>query len=230
MMPIKSLTCLICMLMGSYITYAQQTVERKSKLTPQVSEVYNVLENKLTVMHGMYAAYFKKQLVAAGKYDNGKKIGTWSFFDPQGKLLQRYNYDQPKLVYEAPEDSTATIVYRVDKTLNDTDRITKPIRIGGRYYGYLRYTNLVKLPEDLSRLDNQTSAVTMELLVSPGGRLAEYKLRIQSVYFPDVVLNLNIDLLSEEEKVFVPATYNYNPVSCQIIVKCQFSGSDTISL
>jgi len=225
---------MIGLLFSTYCCMAQETVERSRKLTPEVTEKYKVLKNNYNVMQGSYAAYLKKTLIAAGNYDKNLKTGTWTFFDADGKINQRFNYDKKMLVYEAPQSNTSNMHYVVDDSLKNNPQFTRPVRIGGRYYGYLPYVNLIKLPQDLTNLNNETDRATMELLITPLGRLAEYKLRISPVGAQtpdnDVVLNINLNLLTDEDKVFVPATLNNQPTAVRIIIPCYFFKSDLIRL
>jgi hypothetical protein len=225
---------IMSLVLSSYCCLAQETVERNRKLTPEVVEKYNVLKNDYNILQGTYAAYLKKTLVAAGTYNKNVKTGTWTFFDSQGKVTQRFDYNKHTLVYEAPQDSNARIHYVVDDSLKNNPRFTRPVRIGGKYYGFLPYINLIKLPQYLSNLNNLTDRATMELLVTPLGRLAEFKLRVSSVGAPnqddDVVLNVNLNLLNDEDKIFLPATLNNQPISVRIIIPCYFYRTDLIKL
>ncbi|MBS7563689.1 hypothetical protein KHS38_04660 [Mucilaginibacter sp. Bleaf8] len=223
----------IILLIGfTYTGFAQQTVERESKLTPQVKEVYNVLSSDYNTRQGTYAAYVKKKMIAAGRYEKNKKVGAWTFFNRKGEVIQRYNFDNNTLLYDAPEDTTSSFRYVIDREFKDTDRITKPVKVGGRYYGYLRYLNLFKLPPDMIGISDNAFAITMELLVSPLGRLAEYKVRIRSLLRPEeeVALNLNLNLLTDEDKTFIPATVNGELVSTRVIIRCHLVGADRIDI
>ncbi|WP_295771875.1 hypothetical protein [uncultured Mucilaginibacter sp.] len=214
--------------------FAQETVERSRKLTPGVTERYRVLKSDYSVLNGQYAAYLKKTLIAAGLYDHNQKKATWTFFDKKGKLTQRYNYDRDSLIYEAAPDSNQHIMYIVDDSLNNNPRFTRPIRVGGSYYGFLNYVNLVRLPKDYWSISNDMASVTMELLISPYGRLAEFKVRIKPArpvpYQDDALLNLNIKLLSDEDKVFVPATLNNERVAVRMVIPCRFTGADRLEM
>lgn len=212
--------------------FAQEIVEHRAKLTPIINETYNVLKTNPNILQGQYAAYYKKQLVAAGKYENNARTGYWTFFDIKGTLMERYNYSTHSLNYEAPEDTTSSFRYVIDKTLDSTSKATKPVRLGGRYFGYLRYLNLFKLPDELIGLNEAMYAITIELLVSPGGRLADYKVRIQSRIDPkeNQTFNMNINLLSDEEKTFIAATYNHEPVFATIFIRCHLSGKNRIEI
>jgi hypothetical protein len=213
---------------------AQETVERSRKLTPLVEEKYQVLKTDYSIMQGIYSAYLKKTLIAAGRYDRNQKTGIWTFFNSKGVVCQRFDYTKQSLIYEAPEDSTTGIRYVVDDTLRTNFKFSRPVRIGGRYYGYLKYTNLIKLPTDLTNLNNATEQAAMELLVSPGGRLAEFKIRVSSRDEQDpsggVALTLNLNLLDEEDKVFVGGKLNDKPVPVRIIIPVYFYKSDQVRL
>lgn len=224
----------ILLIFISHTCFAQETVERTRKLTPLVIEKFNVLRSTDTVMHGAYAAYLKKTLIAAGRYDHNKKAGVWTFFNEKGTVCQRFDYGKSTLLYEAPADTSSGIRYIVDDSLKNNFKFSRPIRIGGPYYGYLPYINAIILPDGLKNLNNATDRATMELLISPGGRLAEFKLRIRPVDAVseeyDEVLNVNLKLLKEEDKMFAGAKLNDNPVAVRIIIPCYFYRSDLIRL
>ncbi len=185
-------------------------------------------------MQGQYTAYLNKKLLAVGNYDKNKKIGTWTFFDKQNQPCQRYNYDTKTLMFEAPENESNGVRYIVDDSLKTDYTFNRPVRVGGRYYGYLNYVNLIRLPEDLRNLNNEAYNPTLELLVSPGGRLAEFKFRLHPPYmaseYNDVILNVNLKLVKDEDKIFIPAKLNDQPVSIRIIIPCQFYKSDMVRL
>lgn len=213
--------------------FAQDIVERKNKLTDFVTERYQtIIQTNKQVKQGIYRAFFdKKILIAMGSYVNDKKTGTWHFFDRTGKQLENYNYDTNKLTYEAPEDSVSNIRYIIDNKITDADLVTKPVRPGGRYYGYVPYLRAFKLPSDMEDA-GQALDVILELLVSPGGRLADYKIHIR--YLNDekdlMVFNVNTDLIADEDKVFIPATFNNQPISSRILIRCYITRSNGIDL
>ncbi len=185
-------------------------------------------------MQGQYTAYLDKKLLAVGNYNQNQKIGTWTFFDKQNQPCQRYNYDTKTLMFESPENAANGVRYIVDDSLTTEYSFSRPVRIGGRYYGYLNYVNLIRLPEDLRNLSNESYKPTIELLVSPGGRLAEFKFRVHPTFsavdINDVVLNLNLKLIKEEDKIFIPGKLNDKPLPIRIIIPCQFYKSDMVRL
>ncbi|GAB2686906.1 hypothetical protein GCM10027037_06210 [Mucilaginibacter koreensis] len=219
-------------LLCSICAYAQEaTTQVEDKITPEVSIKYHVLSANKKVMQGLYQAFYKKNTpVASGLYEHNEKAGTWHFFDKTGKLMQHYNYTKHLLTYEAPDDSTSGIKYVVDEDFKQSDTITKPIRIGGRYFGYLPYLNLFRLPKDLYDFAYVSGygepTVYLEFLISPAGRLADYRVHIKSYVYGEKVLAVKIDQLSDDDKSFYPATLNGREISCRILLSCKLKGSN----
>jgi hypothetical protein len=203
---------------------AQKIVERKNKITANVTErVQTVIEADKQVKQGTYQALFnKKTILASGKYVNDKKVGTWHYFDREGKLAQNYDYDNNALLYEAPEGNVSPLRYYIDYYITDKDTTTQPVRPGGRYFGYVPYFKLFKVPVGLGYEELDKFTVTFELLISPMGRLADIMVHIRrrGDNVDQMSYNLNIDLLPPDDKIFIPATFNKNPVASRINVTC----------
>jgi hypothetical protein len=210
--------------------FAQEaTTLLEDKLSPEVSVKYHVLNTNHSVLQGLYQAFYKKNIpVASGAYEQNKKTGTWHFFDKTGKLVQHFDYTKHLLIYEAPDDSTSGVKYIVDENFTAKDTVTKPIRIGGRFFGYLPYLNLFRLPKDLYDFayvaGSNAATVYMELLVSPAGRLADYRVHIISPLYGEKVLAVKIDQLSDDDKTFYPATLNGRQIASRIVVICALKG------
>jgi len=226
---LRNITLLIIYLFFINAALAQETVERSHKINAHIAEKLTVLKSDKSTRQGLYQMiYDKTYALANGRFDNDIKIGTWHFYAPNGRLLQNYDYTKKELLYEAPEDTTSNLRYFVDKQLADTDRTTKPIKIGGRYYGYLPYLKLFRLPQALMDISREASIGVVELLVSPGGRLAYFKVTIYSGNFSKT-FNINVNVLNEEDKVFTPATLNGEPISCRILIKCFIDDDGTLT-
>ena len=190
---------------------------------------YRVLKNKPDVKVGLYQLAGKKNnAIAFGMYNSNKRVGIWRFFD-QNKLMQIFDYNTYTLKYEAPEGESTTFNYVFDKKLKRTDTVTKPVRIGGRYYGYLPYLNLFEKPADLFDAPNGSIMVNIELLISPYGRLADFTYHIMiGSYARD--LNVNINVMNDEDKTFIPGTINGEPVPTRIFIKCVVKDKHTLEL
>jgi hypothetical protein len=207
--------------------FAQDTLEKRNRLTDKVTENFHVMKGNEQVKDGFYQALYKRKIaVASGEYKKGKKTGIWYFYDPKGTLLQVFNYSKDSLRYDAREDSTSNFRYLVDKEISTNDKITKPIKAGGRYYGFLPYLGLFRTPFDPYLYGTGEFVAVVELLVSPMGRLADFKVRLFSSFFDyDQTTTLDINLFKEEDKKFIPATYNHEPILSRIIIKCRVTNS-----
>jgi hypothetical protein len=220
----KKLLLFIAFIICCRDAISQQIVERKNKITGNVTERYQtVITGDKQIRQGIYRAFYSKKLIlATGKYLDDKKTGIWHYFDRNGKLMQNYDYDNNRLLYEAPEDNRSPFSYAVDDTITETDKVTQPVRLGGRYFGYAPYIKLFKLPGNLSQLNVATYSVTFELLVSPMGRLADLIVHVR--YGPyeedEMTYNANIDLLPADDKLFLPATFNKKPIASRINLVC----------
>ena len=223
---------LLFLALGTSAVYAQETVMVTDKLPFGLAERYHVLKANEKIKDGTYQAYLKKTAIASGMYRQGKKVGTWHFFDPAGKIVQHYNYDRRKLIYEAAPDTAAyNIKYDFDKPNSPADTVTRAVKIGGIFYGLLPYV-------DKFKIDNNTMYSTqfyygvMQLLVSPFGRLADCRLLVRSKRSNEVIDTYVLDpeLLTEEEKTFIPATVNGHNVSTTIYIYCHLKNNFKISI
>lgn len=203
-------------------SYAQDSIPRREKLSDSVKAHYFVRRLNPSVKVGTYVVYYRrKTLLVVGHYRDGKKVGTWQFFDIKGNLNQRYSYDKKKFTYEAPLYSSADFSFLFDDTLKKGDRLTRPLHIGGIYYGYLPFLNIFKVPFDTWNVDMDEFDAYIELLISPMGRLADYKIRLVSAYYQyDQIFDLDVNLFSDEDRTFLPATKNGDPVISRIQIRC----------
>jgi len=217
----KYLLIVICLLCLNYC-FGQDTVERKNRLTDSVLERFQVLKETPDVKNGLYRALFQRKIpVAVGRYRNDKKIGIWNFYKQDGRLIQRFDYNKNALIYETVDDTDDDVHYIIDKKYTDTDKATRPVKIGSVYYGLIPYLNVFRLPFDTYDVNTNSFRAVVELLVSPLGRLADYKVRVVSdMYEYDRTFNLDANLFSEADRTFVPATINQEPVLSRIVIKC----------
>lgn len=218
----KSICIFIAAIFCLNIGFSQDTVEHKNRLTDSVMERFFVLKSYPGIKQGPYHAIFRrKTFVAIGSYENNKKTGIWQFFDTHERLVEKYNYDKKLLTLEAPLLPSDDLDFLFDAPLQDTDKLTRPLKIGGSYYGFIPYVNLFKLPFDTFDTNTNSFMAYVELLISPLGRLADYNVYIRSdLYKYYQKFNLDVNLFSEEDKTFTPATLNGAPVLSRIIIKC----------
>ncbi len=223
-MPSKKTLLLLLSFFCVIYCSAQQKIQKKNRINDQVTEIFTVLKDSDMIKDGPYEAFYKRKTpLAMGNYTKDKKTGLWRFYDSKGKLMQIYNYDRDSLRYEAREYLHASdFWYTIDQEIADTDQVTKPIKIGGRYYGYLPYLGAYKVPFDPYLYGTDDCTALVQLLISPMGRLAEYKVRsLCSDY--DQTVSLDVRLFREEDRKFIPATYNGRPVVSTIMIRCRLT-------
>ncbi|MGZ3945038.1 MAG: hypothetical protein ACXVJB_08855 [Mucilaginibacter sp.] len=222
-MPFKKLLPVIFLLYCALNCFGQETIDKHNKIFDNLIERFTVLKDSQKVKNGLYQVFTRKdKLVVRGMYTMGKKTGTWHFYNKSGQLMQIYNYDEKRLQFEAKQYIGSNISYLIDKTITDKDTVTKPVKTGGRYFGYIPYLSLYKTPFSPFEYSINGAVAEVELLVSPLGRLADYKV---TVVFPFInytqTLKLDLHLFKEEDREFIPATFNHVPILSRIIIKCR---------
>lgn len=203
----------------------RETIDQKNRLTETVTETYKVLKADKKTKEGLYTAIYKrKTALAVGRYIDDKRAGTWHFYDTNGQLVENFDYDNLDLLYEEPMDSLSQtkIVYSFDHKFTDSDRVTRPLKIGGRCFGFIPYLKVYTLSEDLYGINLYTAVAILEVLVSPGGRLADFKVHIHSNGY-EKVTSFSPELIAEDDKVFIPATLNHKPILSRIFIKCRLT-------
>jgi hypothetical protein len=200
----------------------QDTLSQRERLSDSVIAHYHILSAAPNLKVGLCSVFLKrKTLLVRGHYNNGKKSGVWQFFDIKGRLNEKYNYDKKQFTFEAPLYSSPDFSFLFEDSLKIGDRLTRPLKIGGIYYGFMPYLSVYKLPFDIYDLNNDLFNAYIELLISPMGRLADYKIRIVSgQYQYDQIFNLDVSIFSDEDRTFIPATKNGVPVMSRILIKC----------
>jgi hypothetical protein len=219
---LKSIFLFIIPLFFIARSVAQDTVEQKKRLTDSVIERFYVLKSDRETKQGPYKALFLgKTVIAAGNFTKGKKTGTWNFYNTRGVLVQTFNYDNNKLSYIGPFEAGGDVGFLFDEKMKKNDTATRPIKIGGDYYGYIPYVSLFHLPFETFGVAINRFNAYIELVISPLGRLADYKVHLTSKYYDyDHSFNMDINLFSEEDRLFYAATLNNRPIVSRIIIKC----------
>lgn len=226
-MQVKNNFFLFIAFLCSTNCFAQETVTRKNRLSDSVIERFSVLKSDRETRNGPYKAFFRrKTVIASGNYTNGKKTGTWDFYDTDGKPAQRFNYDENAFKYIARLDTGSDLRFLFDEKLKKTDTVTRPLKIGEPYYGYIPYITIFRLPFDSFDVNTDAFEAQVELLISPMGRLAGYKVHLVSPYYQyDHTISLDVGLFSDEDKTFVPATLNHKPILSRILIKCSVTSN-----
>jgi len=222
LMTLKTIFLLLIPLFYLTDCLAQDTIEQKNRPYNHVIERFFVLKSDKKTKQGPYKAFLRRNtLIAMGNYSKGVKTGIWTFYESDGRLVERFNFTTNTLLNEAPLDSVSNIEYLFDATMKKSDRLTRPIKVGGSYYGFLPYINLFKLPFEVTDVNTKLFNAYIELLISPGGRLADYKVHLWSKQYDyQQAIALDVKLFAEEDRQFIPATLNNEPILSRIIIKC----------
>lgn len=212
--------------------FAQDTVVKKGWLTESVIEKYYVLKTDKQTKQGLYQATINGKIpLASGNYANGKRVGVWHFYDTNGQIIQNFDYATQTVLYEEPitEFTQTKIAYAFDTTFTNADHVTKPIKPGGRSFGYINYLRLYRFTLDAYNIDPSQIIAVLEVLVSPGGRLADLKVHIK-MNDGEHVTTFSPELFDDDDKVFIPATINGQPVLCRIFVRCRLTSYGELDL
>jgi hypothetical protein len=220
----KALLIIIALFLTSNC-FAQDTVKRRNRLTQSVVENFYALKTDKTIKQGLYQAIYRGNIaLASGLYTNNKRVGLWHFYASNGTLEQNFNYDRNTILFERPDDSVSQlqIRYAFDDKITPIDKVTKPMKVGGRCYGYIPYMKVFRLSDDYIGTDLSQFAAMLEILVSPGGRLADFKVHISSDE-DERITTFSTELIDEDDRIFVPATINGKPVLSRIFVRCRIT-------
>jgi hypothetical protein len=225
------LTLLICFLCAN-ACLAQQVEERKNVIIDDIIERYQATidSNGVETKVGAYTAFRGKKIIASGQYKNGKRTGTWYYYDHDGKLLQQYDHDNNKLLFEAPEANPSNFRYLMDETITYDNEATQPIKIGGRYFGYLPYLTLIRHIHALRGMDETGCKAVLTILVSPLGRLADCSVQLFCNGAYPVYYTVDADALPEIDKRFIPGVFNGHNIATRITILCKTDKNSEVNI
>ncbi|MBL4677106.1 MAG: hypothetical protein JKY70_13000, partial [Mucilaginibacter sp.] len=74
------------------------------------------------------------------------------------------------------------------------------------------------------------SIEALELLASPGGRLADYIVHLFYLPTGETIedIRMNLKLPNPDDLVFKPATYDGEPIACRIMIECVLNNNGTL--
>jgi len=197
----------------------QETVKKSRLLGPGIKEQFYVLKSDKNVKNGAYEAAMKNQNIALGNYLDNKRIGHWTFFNDQGKLIQHYNYSTKKLLYNDTSD-IKNLGYTLTDSLKDGDIITYPIKIGGYHYGLQPLTNAYKdFVKNAHLYFHQPDHLDIEdiFTISADGKMIKHE--VSFLYNESIkTYTVKNNRLNEYNTDFIPGSLNGIPKTFQLIV------------
>ncbi|MES2268105.1 MAG: hypothetical protein V4520_15190 [Bacteroidota bacterium] len=184
----KKITVLTLLLAPLAVVAQDKLVKKKVSLN--LTEQYHVSATNKELREGLYMVTDAEGgAVVRGKYGNGKKIGTWFFYDPNNKLVQQYDYNNSKLLYTT-QDSGSFI--KMDYSVNAPNgkAVEAPIKIGGTTLAFLSFYNSKDIPPTILK-EKSDIAVKYTIKVDPTGQIG------------DVYADYESNGTSERKKVYV---------------------------
>lgn len=145
----KKLTA-FALLLAPLAAIAQDKVVKK-KISLNLTEEYRVSAADKSLRQGLYMVTDADgNAVVRGKYDNGKKVGTWLFYNPDNKLAQQFDYNSGKLLY-TNQDSGSYV--RTDYSIKADDKaeVQAPVKIGGSTLAFLSFYNSKDIPASITK-------------------------------------------------------------------------------
>lgn len=216
-----SVFAIICFAQDSTKLNEPELVERTNDRSSIIHEKFTVLKSNKKVKQGLFQAFYEgKILLATGKYDNGVKSGVWRYCDNKGLVSQVYSYTNKKLIYNKTPD-TAFVQFDFDEKIAPTDTLTYPVKIGGSMYGYWFVFNssVKQFSTDMHNVGLQSKYNCFNILsIDANGMLTRWQLLATNTGFKKLY-EVPIDQLTQEDKLFVPATQNGKPIPSKAYVK-----------
>lgn len=178
---------------------------------------YHVLNSNKKIKEGMCSIFIKSsnKVIARGNYKNNSLSGTWMFFDFEGELEQRYNFDQNMLKFNNLNLIRNYINYQFSVKIEPQDSVTVPIKIGGVFYScsFVLQPNH-EIADYMTRNNIEKSKINNYLSIDENGNLTSWKSTVEAD--GKVFTNSIIDL-PDFFKIFIPARINHKNIASTLI-------------
>jgi hypothetical protein len=192
--------------------------KRENNTKSHTLEIYSVLKINSAVLHGSYKCYLNenelymegyfnegrkdstwtvyqehgKKIYSKGSYWNGERVGIWSFYNSNGALEQKYNFDKRKLISFLENDSLkdAEAISVVGQDTSRTFLDHKAQYIGGEnelfdclgksiiYPNYAKYNGITGRVYVSFTIDSTGIAENFKVIRGIGGGCDEESIRV----------------------------------------------------
>jgi hypothetical protein len=189
----------------------------KKALTRDLEEVFQVTDQDKNIRDGAYQVVGnEKKVLVKGAYTNGKRTGVWSYYNPQGELLQQYDYDKAAVVFAA-SDTTGIVHFQsqVLEPADDSDKVEPPQKIGGANYGFYLLYDSRDIPAEVKAVNDGT--MTYRLTISEKGKLEGYSVIFTGKSLEPITEMKSLRGIPEDATEFIPASVNGKPVRSAMI-------------
>ncbi len=218
--------CFIAFTMGlSFFASGQLTKTVQNKLSATLTEEFEVLKANKKVKNGLYTVTDdNKNILVVGLYTNNKKDSIWSYYNPNGDLVQRYDFRSNQLLFNNTAPTDGTIVqpkYELAGTTVDASKanVEPPCKIGGVNYGFYLLFDIRSIPNEVrNELRNVKSTMSYVLSISEQGKLEGWDIvyKDESSDNPKVVRQSVRDLPADAYE-FLAAKVDGKPVKSKLI-------------
>jgi hypothetical protein len=219
----------ICLL--SVSLFGQEVVKKRKHINTIWDAEYEVLASDKKIKHGLFTIIntLNKKVIAIGKYSNNIQSGNWLYYDLDGKLVQRYNFDTKDISFDNPILLKAN--YKFPFELMHTDSVNVPIKIGGFYYGlnfvFFEANNQALMYAFRMNLENYK--LIQYLHIDENGQLTNWETLVKSSNTEQKFKN-SLDNLDNEQKLFLPAIHNKKPISCIMMIEMDLKNNSVKKL
>src|ERR1700761_2893849 len=196
---------------------AQDHQTNKKTLSRHLREVYNVRKTDWKIKDGPYSVINDAGFpVVKGAYANGKKTGTWSYYDNNGTLVQQYDFDHNSLVSNDTDSiSVVHSDYQIPQGVEDSTKLRPPYKIGGAEYGFYLLYDERDIPPTVKSASGRAE-MTYVLTIDEKGQLESYTLLFGGENFNDITERRSVKGLPAEALEYSAATIAGQPVRSKI--------------
>ena len=145
-------------------------------------------------------------------------------------MQQQYDHDNNKLLFEASEANPSNFHYFMDVDVRNQDKPQQPIKIGGRYFGYLPYLKLIRRIHALRGMDETGCNAVLTILVSPLGRMADCSVQLFCNSANPIYYTVDAADLPEIDKTFIPGAFNGQKIATRITILCRTDKNSEVNI
>ncbi|WP_165768298.1 energy transducer TonB [Hymenobacter amundsenii] len=152
-----------------------------------------------------------------GALTSGQPTGIWEYYDRQGELTLRMNYDSSRIAYSRPD--TARYLLNIDNKWQEVHPSRAPQYMGSRDKRLVDLASKTRYP--VSALQNQVQGVVvLSYVVTEQGQSVDYK--IESTPSKDCAEAVWAAVIVLPDR-WIPAVYQGKPVAARFFLRVGFT-------
>ena len=197
-----------------FCSFAQDAKSVKHRLSENLYEQYTVSSSNKDQKDGLYLVYNDAdKLITRGVYKDGKRSGTWRFYDDSNRIAQIYDYANAKLLFtNADSASYVKTDYLFEGDTKEDSHI--PVKIGGANYAFLLLYSPKSIPANITATKSDIEVI-YTFSVDEAGKTE----RIFATYTSNgITEKRKLTLRNQELLDFIPAQANGTPVKSVVVM------------